>query len=257
MFNGQPGDPRSFDLLDDLLEQQCYRLAYWRVAPDEINYRRFFDVNDLAALSMEREEVFEAAHGLVLRLLAEGKVDGLRIDHPDGLYDPRSTSAGSRSTTSWRWPAGPSRPSPARTASDWEDVEGPLRDRIAARDWTSRAARCGRPLYVVAEKILGADEPLVETWPVHGTSGYDFLNQVNGLFVDAPTPRAFTRLYTRLGPGRLAVRRAGLPQEAADPAGLALQRAAHADQPARPAGAEDAGARGTSPSTRCGRRCGQ
>ena len=87
-FNGRPGDPRSFDLLDDLMERQCYRLAYWRVAPDEINYRRFFDINDLAALSMEREDVFEAAHRLVLRLVAEGKVDGLRIDHPDGLYDP-------------------------------------------------------------------------------------------------------------------------------------------------------------------------
>ena len=87
-FNGQVGDADSFALLDDLLERQCYRLAYWRVAPDEINYRRFFDINDLAALSMEREEVFADAHGLILRLLAEGKVDGLRIDHPDGLFDP-------------------------------------------------------------------------------------------------------------------------------------------------------------------------
>ena len=83
-----PGDPRSFDLLDELLEHQCYRLSYWRVAPDEINYRRFFDINDLAALSMEREDVFVAAHALVLRLVAEGKINGLRIDHPDGLYDP-------------------------------------------------------------------------------------------------------------------------------------------------------------------------
>ena len=74
--------------MDDLLENQCYRLSYWRVGSDEINYRRFFDVNDLAALAMEREDVFEAAHTLVLRLVADGKVDGLRIDHPDGLYDP-------------------------------------------------------------------------------------------------------------------------------------------------------------------------
>ena len=87
-FNGQPGDPRSFDLLEELLEHQCYRLAYWRVAPDEINYRRFFDVNDLAALNMEREDVFESAHELILRWLAEGSVSGVRIDHPDGLYDP-------------------------------------------------------------------------------------------------------------------------------------------------------------------------
>src|SRR5262249_61648919 len=85
LFNGRPGDPRSFDQLDELLEHQCYRLAYWRVAPDEINYRRFFDINDLAALSMERPDVFEAAHGLVLRLLAEGELGGLRIGHPHGL----------------------------------------------------------------------------------------------------------------------------------------------------------------------------
>ena len=88
LFAGTPGDPGSFALMDDLLENQCYRLSYWRVGSDEINYRRFFDVNDLAALAMEREDVFEAAHALVLRLVAEGKVDGLRIDHPDGLYDP-------------------------------------------------------------------------------------------------------------------------------------------------------------------------
>ena len=113
MFNGQPGDPRSFDLLDDLLEHQCYRLAYWRVAPDEINYRRFFDVNDLAALSMEREDVFEAAHGLVLRLLAEGKLDGLRIDHPDGLYDPATYFRRLQEHFALACAAGPSRPTPA------------------------------------------------------------------------------------------------------------------------------------------------
>lgn len=87
-FNGRPGDPASFDLLDELLEHECYRLSHWRVATDEINYRRFFDVNDLAALRMERLEVFEATHALVLHLVAEGKLDGLRIDHPDGLFDP-------------------------------------------------------------------------------------------------------------------------------------------------------------------------
>ena len=87
--------------MDDLLENQCYRLSYWRVGSDEINYRRFFDINDLAALAMEREDVFEAAHALVLRLVAEGNIDGLRIDHPDGLYDPADvTFAGFRITLS-------------------------------------------------------------------------------------------------------------------------------------------------------------
>jgi (1->4)-alpha-D-glucan 1-alpha-D-glucosylmutase len=87
-FNATP------DLLDDLLEHQCYRLSYWHVASDEINYRRFFDINDLAALSMERREVFEATHEFVLRLIREGKLAGVRVDHPDGLYDPSSTSSG-------------------------------------------------------------------------------------------------------------------------------------------------------------------
>jgi len=87
-FNGERGDPRSFDLLDALIERQAYRPSYWRVAAEEINYRRFFDVNDLAAIRMDRPEVFEATHKLVLRLLAEGKISGLRVDHPDGLWDP-------------------------------------------------------------------------------------------------------------------------------------------------------------------------
>ena len=83
-----PGEPASFDALHELLEAQAYRLAYWRVASDEINYRRFFDVNDLAALRMENEAVFEATHRLCSSSCATGKLDGLRIDHPDGLYDP-------------------------------------------------------------------------------------------------------------------------------------------------------------------------
>src|SRR5919201_1687067 len=89
LFNGTPGQPESFDLLDTLLQAQVYRLCHWRVASAEINYRRFFDINELAALSMEKLEVFVATHGLILRLLSEGQVHGVRIDHPDGLYDPQ------------------------------------------------------------------------------------------------------------------------------------------------------------------------
>jgi (1->4)-alpha-D-glucan 1-alpha-D-glucosylmutase len=194
-FKGRPGDPRSFDLLDELMERQCYRLAYWRVAPDEINYRRFFDINDLAALSMEREDVFEAAHRLVLRLVAEGKVDGLRIDHPDGLYDPaqyfrRLQEYHALAMARRAFDAGP-----GAQGAEWGEVEGPLRERIAAR-LDQPGGPLGQPLYVVAEKILGADEALVESWPTHGTSGYDFLNQINGLFVDPDAGREFTRRYT-------------------------------------------------------------
>ena len=92
----------------------------------------------------------------------------------------------------WRWPASPSRPTPR--APDWADVEPALRAAIAAQ-MDRPGGPLGRPLYVVAEKILGADEALVDSWPVHGTSGYDFLNQVNGLFVDPDAAREFTRRY--------------------------------------------------------------
>ena len=88
-INGQIGDPRSFDRLDELLNAQSYRLAFWRVAAEEINYRRFFDVNDLAAIRVELPEVFDAAHRLLFELVASGAVTGLRIDHPDGLYRPQ------------------------------------------------------------------------------------------------------------------------------------------------------------------------
>ncbi|RPI00007.1 MAG: malto-oligosyltrehalose synthase, partial [Zetaproteobacteria bacterium] len=88
VFNGKREDPRSFDLLDRLLDDQAYRLAYWRVAAEEINYRRFFDINELAAIRMENPAVFRETHRLILRLVAEGKVTDIRLDHPDGLFDP-------------------------------------------------------------------------------------------------------------------------------------------------------------------------
>ncbi len=195
-FNGTPGEVRSFDLLDDLLEHQCYRLAFWRVAPDEINYRRFFDINDLAALSMERPDVFEAAHGLVLRLLAEGKVDGLRIDHPDGLYDPEQYFRRLQEHYLLALARRAFDADPAKFGGgEWKDAEGPLRERLAAAPLERGDGPRRWPLYVVAEKILGADEPLVETWAVDGTSGYDFVNMANGLFVDAGNAGAFTRFY--------------------------------------------------------------
>ena len=181
--------------MDDLLENQCYRLAYWRVASDEINYRRFFDINDLAAIAVEREDVFEATHAFVLRLVGEGKVDGLRIDHPDGLYDPATylrrlqdyaILARARqafdSDTSFQ-------------AADWTDLESELRVLIGARDGQAGQGRLGPPLYVVVEKILGSREAVVDSWVVHGTSGYDFLNQVGGLFVDGNQRDALGRVY--------------------------------------------------------------
>src|SRR5262245_15410004 len=87
-FNGKVCEPQSFDLLDRLIEAQPYRLAFWRVAGEEINYRRFFDIDKLAAIRVELPEVFQATHQLIFRFLAEGKATGLRVDHPDGLWDP-------------------------------------------------------------------------------------------------------------------------------------------------------------------------
>jgi (1->4)-alpha-D-glucan 1-alpha-D-glucosylmutase len=185
IFNGIPDDPRSFDLLDQLITVQAYRLSFWRVASDEINYRRFFDVNELAALSMERPEVFEATHELVMRLLAAQAISGLRIDHPDGLYDPHQyLERLQRSYVVAR----------AQRLADSGGVDAAkVIDQLTERLGEETVAE--RPLYVVVEKILGKGEELPADWPVEGTSGYDFLNVLNGLFVDPDNTQAFTRLY--------------------------------------------------------------
>jgi (1->4)-alpha-D-glucan 1-alpha-D-glucosylmutase len=193
-FNGTPGDAHSFDLLDDLLEHQPYRLSYWRVASDEINYRRFFDINDLAALSMERADVFEAAHALVFRLLADGDLDGLRIDHPDGLYDPAQYLHRLQENYLLAC-ARAVRDEDARFRDlDMRELEESLRQLIAAALQADGESKRW-PLYVVVEKILATNEPLPDDWAVDGTSGYDFVNMANGLFVDADAAEAFSRLY--------------------------------------------------------------
>ena len=160
--NGHKGDAASFDLLDAVLGAQAYRLADWRVAGDDINYRRFFDINALAAIRMEEPEVFEAVHALPLRWLAEGKVTGLRIDHPDGLADP------------------------ARYF-----------ERLQQRHAAQRQAR-GQPpqaLYLVVEKIMADHEPLPADWQVHGGTGYRFSTLVNGLFIAADAQERFDAIY--------------------------------------------------------------
>lgn len=163
-FNGIKGVRRSFDRLDTLLSSQAYRLAYWRRASQEINYRRFFDINELVGIRIENPKVFEARHAPVFRLMEEGAVDGLRIDHIDGLRDPL-------------------------------DYLSTLRKRI---DELS-APRNGRPEpYVVVEKIVCAPESLPQEWPVAGTTGYDFVNAANLLFVEPAGYRYLERLYHRL-----------------------------------------------------------
>jgi (1->4)-alpha-D-glucan 1-alpha-D-glucosylmutase len=193
-FNGRAGDPRSMDRLDALLGDQCYRLAYWHVASDEINYRRFFDINDLAALSVERPEVFDATHRLTLDLLAAGKVAGLRVDHPDGLFDPAQYFARLQEAYFLREARAAFAGDGPWQALAWEVAEGEMRQRLAAA--LPALGTAGElPLYVVVEKILAADEPLIPTWRVDGTSGYDALNVINGLFAETAAGEPLQKSY--------------------------------------------------------------
>jgi (1->4)-alpha-D-glucan 1-alpha-D-glucosylmutase len=166
-INGRKGDPRSFDALERILADQAYRLSFWRVAADEINYRRFFDINDLAAIRVEDPEVFETVHALVFDLVRKGYISGMRIDHPDGLLDPQKY---------------------------FEDLQGqvPVCDKSEA-NLGQAAPR--RRFFLMAEKILVGDEELRPSWTIEGTTGYGFLNFLNGLFVDASRRRAFLRVY--------------------------------------------------------------
>lgn len=187
LFNGRINFPESFDLMDRLISGQSYRPAFWRVAVDEINYRRFFDINELAAIRVEFPEVFDATHEVSLHLLAEGKVRGLRVDHPDGLYTParyfrhlqeRYAEAALRSRVAGSLPNDRFR----------KEMEAALDAAFATGQFP--------PLYVVAEKILGDDEVLPRDWLVDGTTGYDFLNALNGLFVASENEAAMERAYT-------------------------------------------------------------
>ena len=161
IFNGRKGNPDSFDLLDELLGDQAYRLAYWRAGRMHLNYRRFFDINDLVSMRPEDPHVFEATHALIFELVNQRKVTGLRADHIDGLYDPVGYFRN-------------------------------LQDRIA-----TQAAHHGSPgFYLLAAKILIGDETLPAEWPVHGTTGYEFAKAVNGVFVDPRGMRTLDAVYT-------------------------------------------------------------
>jgi (1->4)-alpha-D-glucan 1-alpha-D-glucosylmutase len=164
-INGEPGNPRSFDALDELLNAQSYRLAFWRVAAEEINYRRFFDVNDLAALRVELPKVFDAIHRRTLELVGNGAVTGLRIDHPDGLYLPREY---------------------------FEKLQ-----QRSAKALAIPLPKDGRAIYMLAEKILTGSETLRRDWRVHGTTGYDFANQVAQLIADSSAEAEITKTFHR------------------------------------------------------------
>ncbi|MFZ5828685.1 MAG: malto-oligosyltrehalose synthase [Planctomycetota bacterium] len=269
-INGNPEDAATFDELDRLLDAQPYRLAHWKAAADEINYRRFFDINELAAVCMEDPEVFQITHTLLFDFMVRGDLSGLRIDHVDGLFDPTvylwrlqwglvgatgkaffEERFGEAAPLAALQPAGMesavgqsggapydaigrnglAAASPSLEADlaprplTWEDVEvaffgeawkrlGGARpdtvfphlkraDRLQEADTDEARGeeppplRLEHPVYVVVEKILNPDEPLPSHWPVAGTTGYDFLAVLSGLFVDPQGLARVTRNYAR------------------------------------------------------------
>ncbi|MGE5311617.1 MAG: malto-oligosyltrehalose synthase, partial [Nitrospirota bacterium] len=151
-FNGVSGRPETFTLLDNLLSEQLFRLSFWKVATEEINYRRFFNINQLLSVRVEDEDVFRRMHSRIFALIDAGNINGLRIDHIDGLQDPKQYLARLRG----RYPE----------------------------------------VYVVVEKILELGEELPPAWPVQGTTGYDFLNYVNGLCCRKDHEKRFARIYS-------------------------------------------------------------
>lgn len=170
-INGEPGVADSFNLLDELLDAQWYRLAYWRIASEKINYRRFFDVADLVGIRVENPEVFEARHRRIFQFVSDGHVTGLRIDHIDGLYDP----------------------------------VGHLRKlqmRLASGEPTSltdaQAGQTDKHFYVLVEKILASDETLPHEFACSGTTGYDFLDTLNSVFIDPQGLRQLDHFYREL-----------------------------------------------------------
>ena len=150
-LNGEPGRPESFDALDRVLSRQLFRLSFWKVATEEVDYRRFFTINDLISIRVEREEVFEQTHRAVLERVRQGRFTGLRVDHIDGLYDPGG--------------------------------------------YLARLRQQAPDAYVIVEKILEPGEKIPAAWPVQGTTGYEFLNRLNGLFVDPRAEADVDRVY--------------------------------------------------------------
>ncbi|MBD2343974.1 malto-oligosyltrehalose synthase [Anabaena subtropica] len=151
VFNGEVGNSESFNLLDELLNDQFYRLAFWKVGAEEMNYRRFFTVNELISVKVEELRVFNNTHSLIHKLVEQGIFTGLRIDHIDGLYQPT------------------------------QYLER-LREKMG-------------DVYITVEKILEITEDLPENWEIQGTSGYDFLNYVNGVFCQSDNHESFDQIY--------------------------------------------------------------
>jgi (1->4)-alpha-D-glucan 1-alpha-D-glucosylmutase len=200
-FRGTPGDPTSFDALHELLESQVYRLACWRVAAEEINYRRFFDINDLVGLHTEDPLVFSLLHAEVLRWIGEGGVTGVRIDHPDGLADPAGYFQALQETIFTRACLGHL---PADLSEQqWHEAALAFKARFLETVKENPAGPLARRFPIVAEKILSAGEALPDDWPVDGTVGYEYLNVLNGFFIDPSAALAIASIHAEFTGDRL------------------------------------------------------
>ena len=193
-FKGKQGDARSFDGLHELLEDQVYRLASWRVASEEINYRRFFDVTELAGIRIEDPEVFDHVHRLIFQWVARGGVTGLRVDHPDGLADPLAYF--DRLQEQLFLVAARNRvDADALGDRDRADVDRRIVDRYRKALASGDDPGLKRRFPIVAEKILSTGEKLPADWPIDGTVGYEYLNALNGLFVNPEASDAVDAVY--------------------------------------------------------------
>lgn len=162
-----PASARGRERLHELLEQQHYRLAWWRTANDEINWRRFFDINELAALRIESGEVFEAMHATLFRLYGEGLIDGVRVDHVDGLAEP-------------------------------EKYCRALRERLRALENRRPPGAAEGEAYIVVEKILAREESLPARWLADGTTGYDFMDEISAVLHDPNGEPALRDLWQQV-----------------------------------------------------------
>ncbi|MFT4114610.1 malto-oligosyltrehalose synthase [Silvibacterium sp.] len=188
--NGTEGEPHSFDRLHEILEAQPYRLALWKVSSEEINYRRFFDVNDLVGLKMENPAVFADTHCLIRKIIATKQVTGLRIDHADGMFNPRQYLIRLQLLYTASQCLGPDAQPPLAPSG----IEQGVREAVRGFEWNTIAG----PLYVVVEKILEPRESLPKEWPVSGTSGYDFVHFANQVFIQQKNLKKFDQLYATL-----------------------------------------------------------
>lgn len=169
LFNGKKRNQKDSKPMHNLLQQQVYQLAFWKVAINSLNYRRFFDINDLIGIRVEVPAVFEATHSVVLRLAHEGKITGLRIDHIDGLSDP---------------------------------LQYLLYLQRRIRPETEGTAE-SLGFYVIVEKILSCDEALPSHWQALGTTGYDSANILSSLFIDSGGIQALDKTYRQFTGSRL------------------------------------------------------